>query len=408
MTALPGSLPRGNAREGWGGGATSSVTPHPASPARGGGALRRPELPFGPREGPWLFSRSTDLWVFGGSAAAAVLLVAIGFWTGLARGDAPPWLWLASVLCVDVSHVWSTVFRVYTDPLELRRRPVLYFGAPIALFAVGVALHLRSPLLFWRLLAYAAVFHFVRQQYGWVMLFRRRAGETGRLSRAIDAAAIYAATLYPLLYWHAHLPRRFHWFLPGDFAAGLSAALVPWARALAWAAYLLYAASAVVAAREGRRQTWGKHLVLFTTWLCWYGGIVWFNSDYIFTVSNVLIHGVPYFALVWRFGRGRYRAARGPVGVLFRLPWGFFYGLLVAVAFLEEGAWDGLVWHDHPQFFGNPGIELGSVGLALAVALLAVPQAVHYLLDGFVWRGGAANPRLLAHLGLLAKGRQAN
>jgi hypothetical protein len=354
---------------------------------------------------PWLFSRSTDLWVFGGSAAAAVFLVAIGFWTGLADADAPPWLWLATVLLVDVSHVWSTVFRVYTDPIELRRRPWLYWGAPALAFALGFALHLRSPLLFWRVLAYAAVFHFVRQQYGWVMLYRRRARETGRLSRAIDAAAIYAATLYPLLYWHTHLPRRFRWFLPGDFATGLSSALEPWANALAWAAYFLYLASA---ARQGRRQNWGKHLVVFTTWLCWYGGIVWFNSDYVFTVTNVLIHGVPYFALVWRYGRSRYQATRGTVGLLFRLPWGFFYGLLVAVAFIEEGTWDGLVWHDHPQFFGNPGLQLGSVGLAFAVALLAVPQAVHYLLDGFVWRGGKTNPRLLANLGLLAKGGQAN
>lgn len=347
---------------------------------------------------PWLFSRSTDLWVFGGSAAAAVLLVALGLLTGEAGGDAPPWLWLTTVLLVDVSHVWSTVFRVYTDPAEVRRRPLLYLGSPLAIFALGFALHLQSPLLFWRVLAYAAVFHFVRQQYGWVMLFRRRAGETGHLSRALDAAAVYAATLYPLLYWHAHLPRRFNWFLPGDFAAGLSAAVVPWARALAWAAYVLYVASALEAARQGRRQSWGKHLVLFTTWLCWYGGIVWFNSDYVFTVTNVLIHGVPYFALVWRYSKGRYRS--GNVAQLFRLPWGVFYGLLVAVAFLEEGGWDGLVWHDHPQFFGNPGFQLGSVALALAVALLAVPQAVHYLLDGFVWRGGAANPQLLETLGI--------
>jgi hypothetical protein len=355
---------------------------------------------------PWLFSRSTDLWVFGGSAAAAVFLVALGLYTGQARGDAPPWLWLLTVLLVDVSHVWSTVFRVYTDPVEVRRRPLLYIGAPIGLFALGFALHLHSPGLFWRVLAYAAVFHFVRQQYGWVMLFRRRAGETGRLSRAIDALAIYAATLYPLLYWHAHLPRRFSWFLPGDFAAGLSATLeplLPWARALAWAAYLLYVASAIESARRGRRQSWGKHLVLFTTWLCWYGGIVWFNSDYVFTVSNVLIHGIPYFALVWHYSKGRYR--RGTVAQLFRLPWGCFYGLLVAAAFLEEGGWNGLVWHDHPQFFGTPGIQLGSIGLALAVALLAVPQALHYLLDGFVWRGGAANPKLLETLGLsLPKG----
>jgi hypothetical protein len=32
--------------------------------------------------------------------------------------------------------------------------------------------------------------------------------------------------------------------------------------------------------------------------------------------------------------------------------------------------------------------------------VLAVPQVTHYLLDGFVWRMGPANPELRALLGL--------
>ena len=40
---------------------------------------------------------------------------------------------------VDVAHVWSTAFVVYLDPAEWRRRPLLYGGVPIALFAGGVA-----------------------------------------------------------------------------------------------------------------------------------------------------------------------------------------------------------------------------------------------------------------------------
>ncbi len=78
----------------------------------------------------------------------------------------------------------------------------------------GVAAYSVSALIFWRILAYLAVFHFVRQQYGWVALYRRKNGE-GKDGRLLDAAAIYGATLTPLLFWHAHLPRRFQWFLRG-------------------------------------------------------------------------------------------------------------------------------------------------------------------------------------------------
>ena len=139
---------------------------------------------------PWLFSRRTDLLAFGAPALASLALVALGLVTGAASGDTPPVLWLCAVVGVDVAHVWSTGYRVYGDPAELRRRPLLYLGVPALAYAAGVALHLCGSAVFWRVLAYAAVFHFVRQQYGWVMLYRRRAGEQGRIGRFVDGAAI--------------------------------------------------------------------------------------------------------------------------------------------------------------------------------------------------------------------------
>ena len=124
-----------------------------------------------------------------------------------------------AVLLIDVAHVYATGFRVYFDPAELRKRPWLYGLTPLLALAIGAAIYSESSVWFWRLLAYLAVFHFVRQQYGWVALYRSRGKEQGRLGKWIDSLAIYMATIYPLVYWHAHLPRNFWWFLQGDFAA---------------------------------------------------------------------------------------------------------------------------------------------------------------------------------------------
>src|SRR5262249_56954114 len=116
-------------------------------------------------------------------------------------------------------------------------RPALYALVPIGGFVAGVLLFTQGEAVFWRVLAYVAVFHFVRQQAGWVLLYRARAGERDRLGRALDLGAVYAATVYPLLWWHAHLPRRLHWFLPRDLAALpaalASAALPPYVALLA-------------------------------------------------------------------------------------------------------------------------------------------------------------------------------
>jgi hypothetical protein len=330
----------------------------------------------------WIFSRPVDLAVFGGSAVVAVLLVALGARAGLLENDAPEWTWVTAVLLVDVAHVWSTGFLIF-DPRERQLHGRLWIAVPVLGYAAGVALYvLGGAAAFWRALAYLAVFHFVRQQWGWVALYRTRAGESDRAGRLVDAAAIYAATIYPLLHWHAHLPRHFVWFVPGDFAAGLSAAL---ARA-AFPVYLLalaaYALRSLARALRGD-ATPGKDLVVATTAACWWLGIVALDSDYAFTVTNVLIHGVPYFALVFVVARDR--------GV--RLGLAAFLGALWAIAFVEELLWDRAVWHERTWLFGTPWVSLDALRPYL-VPLLALPQLSHYVLDGFIWRRGHRADRL--------------
>ena len=147
-------------------------------------------------------------------------------------------------------------------------------------------------------------------------------------------------------------------------------------------------------ARRGP-TSWGKHLVVATTAACWYIGIVLVDGDLAFTVTNVLIHGVPYVALIFVYGRAVAAAdpitAAGPGARLLARGVLVFAASLWAVAYLEELLWDRAVWHDRPHLFG------GDLGLddahTFLVPLLALPQLTHYVLDGFLWRRGH-NPRL--------------
>lgn len=328
----------------------------------------------------WLFSAPLDISAFVGSAVVALGLLWLGAALGVLHSDAPDWTWITAVLLVDVAHVYATGFRVYFDPLELRRRPWLYALTPLLGFLIGLALYSEGELVFWRTLAYLAVFHFVRQQYGWVALYRAKLGETGRAGRIIDSAAIYLATVYPLIYWHAHLPRSFWWFLEGDFVK-LPAVAARVVAPLYWGALALYAARALYRGLARRDFNPGKDIVVATTALCWYVGIVAFNSDYAFTVTNVIIHGVPYFVLVYWYVSRR----SGETALLFqpRRIAGFI-GLLWAAAYVEELFWDRSVWHTRSWLFG-PAWEVGALQ-SILVPVLAVPQITHYVLDGFLWR----------------------
>jgi hypothetical protein len=341
-----------------------------------------------PAPGYWLFCAPVDLAAFLGSALLSLAALAVGARLGLLDGSTPDWAWVPCVLLIDVAHVWATAFRVYFDPAELSRRPVLYMLVPLAGLALGVALYSEGELIFWRVLAYIAVFHFVRQQYGWVALYRARRGERDPLGRWLDTLTIYLATVYPLLYWHAHLPRHFWWFKPGDWDIGEGLANVihiveTVVQPLYWTMLLVYTMRAGYLWLVARQPNPGKDIVVLTTAICWYVGIVWFNSDYAFTVTNVIIHGVPYFALVFWYWRMRRPAAqRTPERVAGWLA--VFFATLWLLAYVEELLWHRIIWHERGWLFGASWY-VGGWEMVL-VPLLTLPQLTHYILDGFIWK----------------------
>lgn len=337
-----------------------------------------------PARRPWLFSPAVDLGVFLGSALISLALLVLGARLGILYDDSPEWTWVSAVLLVDVAHVYATGFRVYFDRDELRRRPVLYWGTPVLCFVAGWGLYaVGGNLLFWRILAYVAVFHFVRQQYGWVALYRSRCGENDALGRWIDTATIYLATLYPLVHWHAHLPRSFHWFVSTDFVA-IPVLVERLLQPVYWGMLAIYAVRSIGQWSTGNGNP-GRDVVVATTAVCWYVGIITFNSDYAFTVTNVIIHGVPYIALVYWYAARK----RDPVADTESRSsgWRLLVMILATIwflAYVEELVWDRTLWHERSWLFGDAVDARAWAGVL--VPLLAVPQLTHYVLDGFIWR----------------------
>jgi hypothetical protein len=331
----------------------------------------------------WLVSARFDIVAFTLPALLALLVGSQSNRLADAAGETPTWAWLVFVVFIDVAHVHATTLRVYCDPRELRRRPWLYAAAPIAGFALSVMLYAHSAALFWRCLAYLAVFHFVRQQLGWMRMYRRR--ETGKtpFDAQLDELAIYAATVCPVIVWHTRLPGSFAWFMPGDFAAGLPPAA-------ATAAGLTFALCALTFyARQAQRALraepipWGKILLFTTTAAIWWIGIVVVANDFAFTVTNVVAHGVPYILISQRV------ADKNKRWYLSSLP--AYFLVLCAFALSEEWLWDACVWHEHAALLATPTVDLDQAA-AFLVPLLSLPQLTHYILDAYLWRLDGTNP----------------
>ncbi|MCS6902540.1 MAG: hypothetical protein NZX77_22620, partial [Polyangiaceae bacterium] len=153
-------------------------------------------------------------------------------------------------------------------------------------------------------------------------------------------------------------------------------------------------------ARRSQHFSLGKTSVVLTTIAGWYSGIVLAQDDWTFTVLNVLPHGIPYFALLWAYGKARQDTSpTTPGSRLIAAGLGAFFGFLLLLAFIEELLWDRLIWHDRSWLFGFlPELHPGAWA-SLLVPLLALPQATHYVLDAFLWRRGATGPEQARALG---------
>lgn len=300
--------------------------------------------------------------------------------------------WVVLILLVDVAHVYSTLYRTYFDPHALKEQRSLLWTIPLFSFIAGVLLYSMDDILFWRILAYVAVYHFVRQQYGFMRVYSRKE-KAPKLFVSIDQFTIYYATLYPILYWHLSGPRNFNWFVDGDFVF----IEMGWLLSIATVLYVLtlaaYAGKELFVLMKTKSINMPKTAIITGTILSWYFGIVHFNGDMAFTLLNVISHGIPYMALVWLHGKKTYtKPEKGnrflkfvfsSYGVL------IFVGLIFLFAFIEEGLWDLTVWKEHKSIFGTVNlfnVNLSDHVLSLIVPLLAVPQITHYILDGFIWK----------------------
>ena len=361
-----------------------------------------------------LISRS---WLFSPAADVALLLLPV--WACWAwcfslteqqlTAPVPLWVWVLFVLGLDVGHVWSTIYRTYLDKQEFQQHKQLLRFAPLiafsGLFAVAAVLGTQW---FWRVLAYIALFHFMKQQFGFLALYKARnaAFERSQLHKALpnntDKYIIYFSMLYPVLYWHLSPARNFNWFVYGDFfnfsSVQLSATFWQCANMFYFAVlglWLLHQLYMAYQLKEQAQLPWGKWLWVFTTAGNWYLGIVYFNSDIAFTVTNVVAHGLPYLVLV-----SYYQAAKkSPPGQQVQLPLRYFLrlaGLIVLtvslLAFAEEYLWEILLNREKQSFFGwLPYPQFITMPFPLAeplfLALLSVPQAAHYIIDAYIWKG---------------------
>lgn len=350
----------------------------------------------------WLFSKKTDLlFLF-----IPVWLVWIWAFSGdLENKSLPNWAWFVFIIGIDVSHVWSTLFRTYLskDDRINHKKPIRL--TPLILLPVLFGLATISSHLYWSVLAYVAIFHFIKQQYGFMALYAFKNQEkNSNFKKRLDKWVIYTGMIYPVVYWHFDKDRTFNWFVERDFIP-----LFEWVNDINFFNYLniiyflLLAIWIAIEIKQSQKDSLaiGKILWVVTTYFNWYLGIVYFNSDYVFSITNVVAHGIPYLVLIIQYKVGEEAIDKGQKLTINDAVLNVFgvLTLVFFIGFFEEYFWDMLVNLERHDMFEivSPywiNIEDSPLLIAFCTALLTLPQATHYVLDGIIWKFSTRNPKL--------------
>lgn len=340
---------------------------------------------------PWIFSPVLDgLGIVGlPFIILALIFIFPGFF--IDHAEVSPLLWLLVVMGVDVSHVYSTLFRTYLDPLTFKKHGSFLKVLPVAVWFAGIILYTFGTLIFWRVLAYLAVFHFIRQQYGFLKIYMRNENKKSWFY-SYTIYLIYFITGIPVLIWHCSADRIFVWFVKDDFISLHFGFVVPYLKALLALLLLVYGAIEIYAILKNKQVNIPKNLLLAGTCISWYMGIVYFNSDLIFTLFNVISHGIPYIVMIWIYGNKKSVKETTPKWYRYVFSWKgvvLYIAVILLFSFMEEGLWDSMVWEEHHNYFqlfrSIPAVT-NQMLLSLIVPLLSVPQVSHYIIDGYIWR----------------------
>ncbi len=344
---------------------------------------------------------------------AAASLLPFSFLRGK---EIPLPVFLFVIVAFDVSHVWATIYRTYMDKAEVKRRPWLYLGSVPILFFFAFRLHLHGAETFWTILAYVAIFHFIKQLYGFVAIYRLRAQEKGAFDYYLDKWTLWAGALGPILVWHASPRRQFDWFNAGEqFIAKLPPHIVSDLMVAYYGIAIVYVLRQIQIFVQRQHVNVGKNLVMVASWISWAVGISMADAPIVSAAFINLLHGIPFLVIVWVYCRRKWhgslvksaeqvvdspslpKAGRWIRILTKRQNLAAFFLLIFGFAILEEGLWDGLVWRHYIPESMQPE-QLSPWLLSLVVATLSLPQIVHYFLDAYIWRFDGSNPDLKEHL----------
>lgn len=299
------------------------------------------------------------------------------------------------VLFIDWAHIFAQYHRIAYNPVEDKKLKWIYPVSYLLFLPVmAVIIGFASVTYVDTALVYFVVFHFIKQQFGFIKIYSKTDGPKTKTESKLEDALVYLTMFTPVFYWHTKaFDYEYKWV--SMFIKSPIFDYLFWIAAMAYIITLgFYIKNEIARTRRNQMFNIPKNLALFTAAMSW--GIVSFLSKstllVVFTVT--LTHDLSYTFFVWFIGRRDEKILKKKVSWFswWSVP-GFFVYVTVLILFshiimvvhLEMTQDHNWAYYIYGGLF-NSITKAEGFWLNFGWALFFATQAHHYFIDRFLWK----------------------
>lgn len=327
--------------------------------------------------GKYFFSPKIDLLAFCSFIPIYFLFLLIDKTQVIQLPKNPPFLFLLwGWIIVDGSHVYSSLLVTYGDKDMYRQLKTYMWGIPLVIMVTAFTLsYIGKAQYFYYLLAYSAMIHFIRQEFGWMKIASKLDSSTPKWLYYTDVCTSYSMTILPLL-WAIRDTVVAQWYRPGD-VFGVPLVVAEWALKCFWPIVSVFLLANAYHTFKTKTFNSSKMLVFLNTLFGWYIAKTFTTNPYLAGWFFIFHHGLPYYFIVFKTERvsSQYNWVKS-IGK-FKFPIMYLGCVLVFYLFLMAHSGNSFVYalkKSHPIFF------------SLVYCISIMPQLTHFILDGMIWK----------------------
>lgn len=277
------------------------------------------------------------------------------------------WIFVGATL-IDMTHVYSTFFYLGFSKQLSRMFGVsklILYAIFTSLFLLGVFLFTRDSIYTWYVIAFGAIFHFIKQQAGWMKIAGKQTLDSP-IQVWINQLSIYTLTGFTVIYRMTKIEEP-HWFRSNDLPF-LPEFFYDNFKYIFIFSQVLFLGSFLKDFFLLKKVSLAKIHIWLSTFIGWYYALIIIN-DFLLAASFLMVqHGFPYLVLIIKNTTVNVDvASRTWIKIILVLGGA---GILSSINY----------------FLPYPVFDQNTLVSALIFTAFFSAQFIHYTFDSFIWK----------------------